>query len=74
MERKKTYIERMLESNRKVTTVAEKTLTFAEEIGLTMEETEEVPGEIESILKKERYKGDKKYRRPHRINSAGSED
>ncbi len=55
MNQKQTYVERMLESSRKVTAAAEKALTFAEETGLTLEETEEIPGTIESILKKERY-------------------
>lgn len=52
MDQKQTYVERMLESSQKVTAAAEKALTFAEETGLTLEETEEIPGTIESILKK----------------------
>ena len=55
MSQKQTYVERMLESSRRVTAAAEKALTFAEETGLTLRRTEEIPGTIESILKKERY-------------------
>lgn len=74
MNQKQTYVERMLESSRRVTAVAEKALTFAEETGLTMEETEEIPGTIESILKKERYQGNRKYKRPRSIEATGPED
>jgi hypothetical protein len=74
MNKKQTYVERMLESSRKVTAAAEKALTFAEETGLTLEETEEIPGTIESILKKERYQGNRKYKRPRSMEATGPED
>ena len=67
MNQKQTYVERMLESSRRVTAAAEKALTFAEE-------TEEIPGTIESILKKERYQGNRKYKRPRSIEATGPED
>ena len=73
MNQKQTYVERMLESSRKVTAAAEKALTFAEETGLTLKETEEIPGTIESILKKERYQGNRKYKRPRSIEATGPE-
>ena len=74
MNQKQTYVERMHESSRRVTAAAEKALTFAEETGLTLEETEEIPGTIESILKKERYQGNRKYKRPRSIEATGPED
>lgn len=74
MEQKRDYIKRILESSQKVTAVAEKALTFAEETGLTLEETEEIPGTIESILKRERYQGGNKYKRPRGTETTGPED
>ena len=74
MDHIQTYVEKMLESSSKVMKVAEAALNLAEKSGLTLEETEQVPETITSILKEERYKNQKKYKRPNSTETEGSEN
>ena len=70
----KNYVQRMLESGKKVYSIAGTALDLAEERGLTIEETEEIPEAIERILKKERCRDGQKYKRPRSGRATGPRD
>lgn len=61
---RKNVIDEKLESFARINKIAEYALDKAVELGLTLQETEEIPERIKEILKWERYRDGVKYKRP----------
>lgn len=63
---RKNVIDEKLESFARINKIAEYALDKAVELGLTQQETEEIPERIKEILKWERYRDNIEYKRPMR--------
>lgn len=61
---RKNVIEEKLESFARINKIAEYALDKAVELGLTQQETEEIPERIKEILKWERCRDNIEYKRP----------
>ena len=61
---RKNVVDKKLESFARINKIAEYALDKAVELGLTQQETEEIPERIKEILKWERCRDDIKYTRP----------
>ena len=70
---RKSYVDEKLKSFARVNKIAEYALDKAEELGLTQQETEEIPEQIKQILKWERCRDGIKYKRPFKREKAKKE-
>ena len=61
---RKNVIDEKLESFARINKIAEYALDKAVELGLTQQETEEIPEQIKEILKWERCRDNIEYKRP----------
>lgn len=61
---RKNVIDEKLESFARINKIAEYALDKAAELGLTQQETEEIPEQIKQILKWERCRDNIEYKRP----------
>lgn len=62
---RKNVIDEKLESFARINKIAEYALDKAVELGLTQQETEEIPERIKEILKWERCRDNIEYKRPN---------
>lgn len=63
---RKSFVDEKLKSFARVNKIAEYALDKAVELGLTQQETEEIPERIKEILKWERCRDNIEYKRPMR--------